>query len=97
MKYVSITNHMWSGFNMLAHLPIWKRMPNDIQAVIERNLRVLRSIPGHLLETAVLRRRFKQCLSCPHVLLVLEPTLKKNWRRSYFRANHISFYVDVLD
>ena len=38
MKYVSITNHMWSGFNMLAHLPTWTRLPNDIQAVIERNV-----------------------------------------------------------
>jgi tripartite ATP-independent transporter DctP family solute receptor len=38
MKYVSITNHMWSGFNMLAHLPTWKRLPSDIQAVIERNV-----------------------------------------------------------
>ena len=38
MKYVSITNHMWSGFNMLAHLPTWKRFPADVQAVIEKNV-----------------------------------------------------------
>jgi TRAP-type transport system periplasmic protein len=38
MKYLSITNHMWSGFNMLAHLPTWNRLPTDIQAVIERNV-----------------------------------------------------------
>src|SRR5262245_27666191 len=38
MKYVSITNHMWSGFNMLAHLPTWKRLPDDITAIIERNV-----------------------------------------------------------
>ena len=38
MKYLSITNHMWSGFNMLAHLPTWKRLPKDIQVVIERNV-----------------------------------------------------------
>jgi TRAP-type transport system periplasmic protein len=38
MKYVSITNHMWSGFNMLAHLPTWKRLPDDIKTVIERNV-----------------------------------------------------------
>jgi len=29
---------MWSGFNMLAHLPTWKRLPDDIRAVIERNV-----------------------------------------------------------
>jgi TRAP-type C4-dicarboxylate transport system substrate-binding protein len=38
MKYVSITNHMWSGFNMLAHLPTWKRLPGDIQSALERNV-----------------------------------------------------------
>jgi TRAP-type C4-dicarboxylate transport system substrate-binding protein len=38
MKYVSMTNHMWSGFNMLAHLPTWRRLPADVQAVIERNV-----------------------------------------------------------
>jgi tripartite ATP-independent transporter DctP family solute receptor len=38
MKYVSITNHMWSGFNMLAHLPTWKRLPDNIKAVVERNV-----------------------------------------------------------
>src|SRR5215470_1844986 len=38
MKYVSITNHMWSGFNMLAHLPTWTRLPDDVKAVIERNV-----------------------------------------------------------
>jgi tripartite ATP-independent transporter DctP family solute receptor len=37
-KYVSLTNHMWSGFNQLAHLPTWKRVPADIQAIIERNV-----------------------------------------------------------
>ncbi|MGE3842725.1 MAG: TRAP transporter substrate-binding protein [Vicinamibacterales bacterium] len=38
VKYVSMTNHMWSGFNLLAHLPTWRRLPTDIQAVIERNV-----------------------------------------------------------
>jgi tripartite ATP-independent transporter DctP family solute receptor len=38
MKYVSITNHMWSGFNMIAHLPTWKRLPDDIKKIIERNI-----------------------------------------------------------
>jgi tripartite ATP-independent transporter DctP family solute receptor len=38
MKYVSMTNHMWSGFNMLAHLPTWRRLPADVQTAIERNV-----------------------------------------------------------
>src|SRR5438876_10581325 len=32
-----MTSHMWSGFNLLTHLPTWKRLPADITSVIERN------------------------------------------------------------
>jgi tripartite ATP-independent transporter DctP family solute receptor len=38
VTYVSMTNHMWSGFNLLAHRPTWTRLPADIKAVIERNV-----------------------------------------------------------
>lgn len=38
VKYVSMTNHMWSGFNQLAHLPTWRMLPRDIQTVIDRNV-----------------------------------------------------------
>ncbi|MEQ1909294.1 MAG: TRAP transporter substrate-binding protein [Vicinamibacterales bacterium] len=38
VTYVSMTNHMWSGFNLLAHLPTWQRIPADIQGVIDRNV-----------------------------------------------------------
>ena len=38
VKYVSMTNHMWSGFNLMAHLPTWQRLPDDIRRVIERNV-----------------------------------------------------------
>jgi TRAP-type transport system periplasmic protein len=37
VKHVSLTNHMWSGFNLLAHLPTWRSLPDDIKAVIDRN------------------------------------------------------------
>ena len=36
-KYVSMTNHGWSGFNLLANLKLWERLPADLQQVIERN------------------------------------------------------------
>jgi len=36
-KYVSMTNHGWSGFNLLANLKLWQRLPADAQQVIERN------------------------------------------------------------
>ena len=38
VKYVSMTNHMWSGFNQMAHLPTWRRLPADIQQIIDRNV-----------------------------------------------------------
>ncbi len=36
VKYVSMTNHMWSGYNLMGHLGTWKGLPDDIKAVIER-------------------------------------------------------------
>ena len=36
IRYVSMTNHMWSGFNLMAHLRTWQGVPDDIKAVIER-------------------------------------------------------------
>jgi len=33
-----MTNHMWSGFNQLAHLATWRRLPDDLKAIIERNV-----------------------------------------------------------
>jgi tripartite ATP-independent transporter DctP family solute receptor len=38
VKYVSLTNHMWSGFNAMAHLATWKALPQDIKDVVERNV-----------------------------------------------------------
>src|SRR4029434_9082198 len=38
VKYVAMTEHMWSGFNLLAHRPTWQRIPGDLQAVIDRNV-----------------------------------------------------------
>jgi tripartite ATP-independent transporter DctP family solute receptor len=38
VKYVSLTNHMWSGFNAMAHPATWNALPDDIREVIERNV-----------------------------------------------------------
>jgi tripartite ATP-independent transporter DctP family solute receptor len=40
VKYVSMTNHMWSGFNLMAHLDTWQRLPDDLKALIVRNATV---------------------------------------------------------
>jgi len=37
VKYVSMTNHMWSGYNLMANFATWRTLPDDIKAVIERN------------------------------------------------------------
>jgi TRAP-type C4-dicarboxylate transport system substrate-binding protein len=37
VKYVSMTNHMWSGFNAMAHRATWNALPADIREMIERN------------------------------------------------------------
>jgi TRAP-type C4-dicarboxylate transport system substrate-binding protein len=36
-KYMSMTNHSWSGYNLVASLKAWQRLPTDVQGVIERN------------------------------------------------------------
>jgi tripartite ATP-independent transporter DctP family solute receptor len=36
-KNVSMTNHSWSGYNLLANLKLWQRLPEDIQGTIRRN------------------------------------------------------------
>ncbi len=36
-KYESMTNHGWSGFNLLASMKVWQRLPADLQRIIERN------------------------------------------------------------
>jgi tripartite ATP-independent transporter DctP family solute receptor len=38
VKYVSTTNHIWSGFNQMAHLATWQRLPAEVRTVIERNV-----------------------------------------------------------
>jgi len=36
-KYMSMTNHSWSGYNLIANLKMWQALPAEIQRVIERN------------------------------------------------------------
>ena len=36
-RYVAMTNHMWSGFNLIVNLATWQKIPADIQALIERH------------------------------------------------------------
>jgi tripartite ATP-independent transporter DctP family solute receptor len=37
-KYVSLTSHVWNGFNLIANLKTWQSLPADVRGVIERNV-----------------------------------------------------------
>ena len=37
-KYVSLTSHMWSGFNLIGNLAFWESMPQDVQTIIQNNI-----------------------------------------------------------
>jgi len=36
-KYMNVTRHSWSGYNLLANWKMWQALPSDVQTVIERN------------------------------------------------------------
>ena len=36
-KYISMTNHIWAGFWIVTNNELWKRLPSDLQQIIERN------------------------------------------------------------
>ena len=38
-KYVSMTSHMWSGFNLIGNLGFWEALPVDIQEIILHQVR----------------------------------------------------------
>ena len=38
-KYMSVTSHSWSGYNLIANLGVWRRLPDDIQRTIARHTR----------------------------------------------------------
>jgi tripartite ATP-independent transporter DctP family solute receptor len=38
-KYMSVTHHMWSGFNLLANMKFWNGLPPDVQEVVLRNVK----------------------------------------------------------
>jgi tripartite ATP-independent transporter DctP family solute receptor len=36
-RYLSLTNHWWSGFSLLANATTWNALPGEIRDVVERN------------------------------------------------------------
>jgi len=35
-RYVSLTAHMWSGFNLIGNVAFWRRLPEDVQQSVNR-------------------------------------------------------------
>jgi tripartite ATP-independent transporter DctP family solute receptor len=35
--YLSLSNHWWSGFTLVASAPAWKALPSDLQAIVTRH------------------------------------------------------------
>ena len=39
-KYMSLTGHLWSGFNLIANLRFWESLPEHLRGIIERNVKI---------------------------------------------------------
>jgi len=35
-KYVSLTAHMWSGFNLIGNLAFWRSLPEHVREIVNR-------------------------------------------------------------
>src|SRR5437773_575968 len=62
-KYVSTTNHMWSGFNLLANLKFWNSLPGDVQEIVQRNVK--KYVALQRAYTDDLNRQFR--VGCDHL------------------------------
>ncbi|MBK5960759.1 hypothetical protein CCR97_21500 [Rhodoplanes elegans] len=38
--YLSLTNHWWSGFTFTVNAAAWNKLPDDLKAVVDRNVRI---------------------------------------------------------
>jgi len=36
--YVSLTRHMWTGFNVIGNLAFWQSLPEDVQDIVDRHV-----------------------------------------------------------
>jgi tripartite ATP-independent transporter DctP family solute receptor len=76
-RYVSVTNHMWSGFNLLANLAAWRALPAGARAVIERV--AVTHAHGQRADTGALNRRLAGELAARG--LVFNTADSTSWRR----------------
>ena len=39
-KYMSLTGHLWSGFNLISNLNYWESLPEHLQEIVNRNAKI---------------------------------------------------------
>jgi tripartite ATP-independent transporter DctP family solute receptor len=83
-KYVSMTNHCWSGFNLLGNWKLWQRFPADVQAIIERN--AAKYVKQQREELAALNTEFRTKLATQGMTFNDADT-------SSFRPRLVSYYA----
>ena len=59
-KNISVTNHMWSGFNMIANAAFWNKLPADIRAIVDKH--VARQVKVQRKATLDLNRKLEASL-----------------------------------
>lgn len=60
-RFVSMTNHVWSAFNLIANLKFWNALPEDIQAIVQHATR--RHISRQRAYTTALNRTLEDQLA----------------------------------
>jgi tripartite ATP-independent transporter DctP family solute receptor len=56
-RYVSLTGHMWSGFNLIGNLAFWRRLPEHVQAIVNR------AVAKHIERQRAYTDRFNRALA----------------------------------
>jgi len=60
-KYVSLSNHIWSGYWTLANPDAWKRLPADARAIVSREMNAAALAARH--DTDTLNRSVRDKLT----------------------------------
>ena len=91
-RYVSLTGHMWSGFNLIGNLTFWERLPPDVQAIVDQA--VARHVGRQRVDTDRLNRALEARLASDRGMLlnqadaasfraVLSGTFYRRWRGDF--------------
>lgn len=83
-KHISMTDHSWSGYNMIANLKLWRSLPEPIRQSIEKSVR--NAARAQRADTDSLNTDLRKDLEMRGMMFVDNPD------RDSFRAALASFY-----